>query len=359
MASTDSFDGLEDWGFDSSWREAFEAIARPGAVPARVVGDGRDAWRVTTGGGGELLARVPGKFRHEGQPLPVAGDWAAVDARPAEGSATIHAVLPRRTRLARRTAGREAREQVVAANVDTVFVVSALDRELNARRLERWLALVYDGGASPVVVLNKSDRLEEGLADLAEVDAVAAGVPVLRVSALTGDGFGDLETQLRPARTVALVGSSGVGKSTILNRLLGEERFATKPVREDDDRGRHTTSARRLARLPGGAILLDTPGLREVGLAGGADALATVFDDVTELAESCRFRDCRHDTEPGCAVREAVADGRLAAERFEGFRKLEREAAHEVRKTDALARIEELKKWKRVFREMRRNPKER
>lgn len=346
---------LLDWGWDSTWQAAFEAAAPTSSigVPGRVTGDGRDAWRVATADG-ELLARVAGKLRHEGAAYPVAGDWVAIDARPAEGGGTIRSVLPRRTQIARRAAGRDAREQVVAANVDVVFVVTSLDRDLNARRLERYLALVYESGARPVVVLNKADRAGEGLADPSEADAVAAGVPVLRVSALTGDGLGELATYLEPGRTIALVGSSGVGKTSLVNRFLGEDRLATSPVREDDDRGRHTTTARRIIRLPGRALLLDTPGLREVGLAGGADALSHVFDDIAEFAAHCRFRDCRHDSEPGCAVRAAVADGSLDADRLESFRKLEREAAYEVRKSDPLARAEEMKRWKVLFREAKR-----
>jgi len=349
----DVFVRLRGFGFDSNWRASFEALDLDGCAPARVVSDGRDAWRVATAAG-ELLARVAGRLRHDGADPPVAGDWVALEARPAEGSGTIHAVLPRRTRIARRAAGRDAREQVVAANVDVVFVVSALDRELNARRIERFLALVYESGALPVLVLNKSDRLAEGLADPAAVEAIAAGVPVLRVSALSGDGVAALEAHLAPGKTAALIGSSGVGKSTLVNRLAGADLLSTAPVREDDDRGRHATTARRIVRLPSGALLLDTPGLREVGLAGGAESLSRVFEDVAEIAASCRFRDCRHEGEPGCAVRAAVESGRLDPDRFESYRKLEREAAYEVRRSDPLARAEELKRWKVLFREYRR-----
>jgi ribosome biogenesis GTPase / thiamine phosphate phosphatase len=348
---------VRDWGFDSTWQSAFDALGSSWQ-PGRVIGDARDLWRVAIDGG-EVHARLAGRLRHDGAAFPAVGDWVALDARLAEGSGTIQAILPRRTRLSRKAAGRETAEQVVAANVDVVFVTSALDRELEPRRVERWLALVWESGARPVLVLNKADRLGEGLADPHALDALAAGAPVVTTSAQTGDGVGELLEHVRAGETAAFVGSSGVGKSTLINRLLGEATLATGETRADDDRGRHTTTSRRIVRLPGGALVVDTPGLREVGLWAGEDALGRAFEDVEALAAGCRFRDCRHEAEPGCAVRRAVGDGSLDAARLESFKKLQREVAHLARKTDVLARLEHEKQWKRVHRQQSRMYRER
>ncbi|MBI1852086.1 MAG: ribosome small subunit-dependent GTPase A [Planctomycetes bacterium] len=349
---------LIDLGWDSTWQRTFDSIAQAAWVPARVLGEGRDVWRVGLEGA-ELLARVPGRMRHDAATMPAVGDWVAVEARLSEGTATIHAVLARRTRLSRRAAGRATAEQVIAANLDSIFVVSALDRELNARRIERWLALVWESGARPVVVLNKADRLGEGLADPRSLEAVALGAQVHAVSARTGEGIESLTPYLERGRTVALVGSSGVGKSSLINRLAGDLRLATNEVRAGDDRGRHTTTARSIVALPSGALVVDTPGLREVGLWAGEEALGQTFEDVATLAASCRFRDCRHVAEPGCAVRRAVDEGALAAERLESFHKLQREIAHVARQTDALARIAVQKKTKQIHRDMRKRYRER
>lgn len=349
---------LGELGWDSTWQSTFDALGHDSWVPGRVTGEGRDLWQVAVEGS-DLLARVAGRLRHDSTVYPSVGDWVALAARPGEGSGTIHAVLPRRTWLSRRAAGRGTLEQVVAANLDVVFVVSALDRELNARRLERWLAQVWEGGARPVLVLNKADRLSEGLADPRLVEAVALGVPVHSLSARTGEGLDALSPYLTPGRTVAFVGSSGVGKSSLINRLSGEERLETREVREDDDRGRHTTTARRILALPGGALVVDTPGLREVGLWAGDESLGRTFEDVETLARDCRFRDCAHQGEPGCAVNRGVEEGRLEAARLSSFHKLQKEAAHVARKTDVVARIKEQNRWKKVHREMRKRYRER
>jgi len=260
----------------------------------------------------------------------------------------IHAILPRRSKFSRKVAGIKTEEQVVAANVDTLFLVSGLDGDFNPRRIERYLTAAWDSGARPVVILNKLDRCADPDRCLLEAQAVAMGVPVHRVSALTGTGCEALREYLRPGETVSLLGSSGVGKSTLANALLGSERQRTRDVRDDDSRGRHTTTTRELLRLPGGAILIDTPGIRALEVTGAADGLADAFAEIAEAAEGCRFRDCRHEGEPGCAVDAAVADGRLAPERLAAYRKLEREAAYATRAVDPLARAEERKKWKAI-----------
>ncbi|MDA8238017.1 MAG: ribosome small subunit-dependent GTPase A [Chloroflexi bacterium] len=345
---------LATLGWDAGWHAAFAALDGPGdgLVPARVVAAHRGAWEVAAGDGAVLGAGVTGRLRYEAGPaeLPVVGDWVAVDARPAEGMATVHVVLPRRTQLRRRApADHGAPVQVLAANVDVVLVATSLNRELNPRRLERYLATAWESGAQPVVALTKvdlaRDPVEITVAE-AQLEEVAAGVPVVATSAVSGAGLDAVRAFLGPGRTVALVGSSGVGKSTLANALLGEERLLVRKIREDDARGRHTTVGRQLVTLPGGAgLLLDTPGLRELGLWDDGTGLGLAFADVAAVAESCRFADCRHDGEPGCAVIAAVAEGALGAERLAGWRKLGREERFRALEMDAVARRAERRRW--------------
>jgi ribosome biogenesis GTPase / thiamine phosphate phosphatase len=267
------------------------------------------------------------------------GDWVA--ARPLEGErkALIEAVLPRRSAFTRKEAWRRAAEQIVAANVDVVFLVSAFGAELNLRRIERYLTAAWDSGAEPVLVLNKSDRAADPAAEAAPVEAIALGVPVLPVSAMTGANVDALESYLGHGRTAALLGSSGVGKSTLVNRLAGREVMDTGGVRPDDERGRHTTTHRELVLLPDGrGLLLDTPGMRELQLWADEDALDTTFAEIADLAAACRFGDCSHAGEPGCAIHAALADGSLDEERWDSYRKLQREVqALELRQNQRLA----------------------
>ena len=269
----------------------------------------------------------------------------------------IDAVLPRRTRLSRKVAGTRSDEQVVAANVDTVFLVMGLDGDFNLRRLERFLVMVSESGAAPAVLLNKTDVATTLAERRAEVEGAAPGVPVLLLSARSGDGLAALAPHLRPAETVALVGSSGVGKSTLINRLAGEERMATREVRAGDDRGRHATSHRELVRLPGGALLIDNPGVRELApwSVGGSDSrgLGETFDDVVALAADCRFRDCRHQGEPGCTVAATIADGRLSAKRWRSYQGLARELRHlEIRQDEGAQRAEK-QRWRVIHKAAR------
>ncbi len=348
---------LEELGWDDSFAAAFAPYAEQGLTPARVVAQ-KGLNQISTGSQ-ELYADLAGKLRHELQgpgnavAHPAVGDWVAVRMPTGEGRALVHAVLPRRSKFSRKTAGLRTDEQVVAANVDTLFLVSGLDGDFNPRRIERYLAAAWDSGAQPVVVLNKLDTCADPEACLLEIGAVAMGVPVHRVSALLGSGCEDLLAYLRPGKTVSLLGSSGVGKSTLINRLLGREVQRTGGVREGDDRGRHTTTHRELFAAPSGGLLIDTPGMREIQLWEADQGIESAFGDLEELAESCRFSDCKHDGEPGCAVQAALSAGQLTADRLESYRKLQKELHHlEMRQND-LARIQEKKKWKSIHKSLR------
>lgn len=340
---------LADAGWTPSLDAAFAPHRAAGLEPARVALELNHIYRVWTESG-EMLAEVAGKLRHEaaGQhELPAVGDWVAL-LTAADGSrARIEAILPRTSVFTRKVAGSETKKQVVAANIDTVFLVSALDRDFNPRRVERYLLLAAQSGASPVVILNKSDLAGAHLDEAKQVIAdIARAVPVIALSAKTRDGLAALEPYLAPGQAVALLGSSGVGKSSIINALAGEELLKTREVRASDSRGRHTSTHRQMVRLPGGALLIDTPGMRELQLWDVGEALDEAFDDIDALAAGCRFRDCRHRTEPDCAVKAAVAAGTLATDRHEAFLKLEAErAAFEVRH-DERALIEQKRQSK-------------
>ncbi len=297
---------------------------------------------------------VPGRLRAAGV-LPVVGDFVVASPGP---DRIVMRVLERRTWLSRNVAGGATAEQVLAANVDVVFVVQGLDEGPNPRRLERTLAAVHAGGAEPVIVLTKPDQAEDLAAALAEARAAAPAVEVEAASGLTGEGVAALAARLRPDRTGVLVGPSGAGKSTLTNALLGREAQRTAPVRASDDRGVHTTSGRELFPLPGGGALVDGPGIRELRLwdASGLDA---TFEDLAAIAARCRFRDCSHGAEPGCAVREAIADGRIDTARVESHRKLALELARQAERREGGAVRAERERWKAVSKELRRLSRER
>jgi ribosome biogenesis GTPase len=292
-----------------------------------------------------LLARPAGRLLHHAQgaeALPTIGDWVALQRPPGEGEALLHAVLPRHSVLMRREAGSEHEGQLIAANLEVVFLVTGLDGNFNPRRIERALTVAWNSGAAPVVVLTKADLHEDVSAVLLEVESLAPGVPVLALSALQGTGLEELRAQLPAGKTGALLGSSGVGKSTLVNRLLGEALLATQAVREEDSRGRHTTTHRELFLLPHGGLLIDGPGMRELGLWGGEEeGLEQAFSDILELAGGCRFSDCTHRREPGCAVRAALESGGLSEERLQSFEKLLREQAWRARQASSAGQREQ------------------
>jgi len=341
---------LASWGHDPRLSLAFSSLARPDLVPARVVSHLGPQVELVDASGALRLAQPSGRMRHtlRADQLPTVGDWVAVTAAAAE-PAIVHCVLPRRTQLIRRAAGKLADEQVVAANVDTFFIVTSANRDASARRLERYLIAVRDGGAAPVIVVNKVDLVDgAGLAAaLAELAAVAPGVPIAPVSAHSGAGLGELAAYLAPGRTVALIGSSGVGKSSLVNAWLGSDLQSVLPI-DENDRGRHATTRRELFVLPAGGLVIDTPGMRSFGLLDTDSGLDDTFADIAALATGCRFRDCRHQGEPGCAVDAAIDAGDLDPDRLDGMHKLERELAAAERRRDRAAARAERARWKSI-----------
>ena len=350
---------LEQYGWNDRFAASFAELAGPGRVPARVVLEHTHIYRVVTDEG-ETLARVSGRLRHraEGRPdFPAVGDWVVVEPVPG-GDARIHAVLPRVSRFSRRAAGDVTEEQVVAANIDTVFLVGGLDGDFNPRRLERYLVVGSESGATPVILLNKADLVDAPERYVDEVKAIAPAVDVHAVSARRPESLDVVRAHLGFGRTAALLGSSGVGKSTIVNRLAGFDLLRTQDVRITDSRGRHTSTARQMVLLDGGGILIDTPGMRELQLWETGEKLGDAFADVEALAGACRFRDCRHLHEPGCAVRAAVTAGELPSARLESFHKLAAEREHQARQLDARALLEEKRKSKVMGKALHKRLKE-
>jgi ribosome biogenesis GTPase / thiamine phosphate phosphatase len=345
------FPNLERLGWNDEIARTFEADAA-GLEPGRVAVQHRGVWEVVTERG-EVLVEVTGRLHHAADPgaLPVVGDWVGLR------DGLIDAVLPRASKFSRKTPWTEVSEQVLVANVDVVFLVMGLDeRDFNVRRLERYLTTAWEGGATPVIVLNKADLASDLDQQLGETETVAFGVPIHPVSAETGEGVDDLRRHLAGNRTVALLGSSGVGKSSLINRLLGEEHFTIGDVRSDG-RGRHTTTHRELVPVPGGGVIIDTPGLRELQLWETDGGLDQAFVDVAEVIAQCRFSDCAHRTEPDCAIKAALADGSLTEERWESYQKLQRELARLERKLDPKQRSEQRKKWAAITKSHRHSRK--
>ncbi len=346
---------VHELGWDDEWAAAFAPFAERAWQPARIVVQHRKTFDVLCEAG-ELTAAVSGSLHHlkdDVDALPAVGDWVAISHRPQDSLARIRAVVPRRTWFVRKAAGFHAEPQVIAANIDTIFLVSSLALPLNPRRIERFLALAHAGGIEPVVLLNKADVCADLDAVVAAARGVAQDSEVRVVSARTGDGLDALRPSLAGQRTIGFVGPSGVGKSTLVNALCGIERQSVNDVREFDQKGRHTTTRRELIAVPGGGWVLDTPGMREVALWDAEEGLAGAFDDIAQLAEGCRFRDCRHDGEPGCALDAAVTRGDVDAARLDSYRRLQREMVQLTAATTERAR-REAKRRDRVQSKVRR-----
>ncbi len=351
---------LEAFGWDDALERAWESWAgRSDVQPGRVLIEFNYLYRVQTPQG-DVEVVLAGRLKHEAETrgaLPAVGDWVVVRRRADESRGAIVAVLPRRSWFSRRMAGHVTDEQVVAANVDAVFVVMGLDGDFNLRRLERYLLLARESGASPVVLLTKPDLAPEPAALVAEAAAVAGGVPIHVLNPKANQGVEQVAPYVAAGRTGALLGSSGVGKSTIVNCLVGRDVRRTRDVRASDSRGRHTTTHRELVVLPGGGLLIDTPGMRELQLWDVATAVGETFDDIQALADGCRFTDCRHRDEPRCAVKAAVEDGRMPATRLASYLKLQEELEHLARQRDERALLEEKRRAKVMGKALRKHLK--
>jgi ribosome biogenesis GTPase len=345
---------LEALGWNAEWESKFEELETDNLIPARVAAQHRGEY-VVWSAAGELRARTAGKLYHAhevGAPLPAVGDWVGI-ARPAEDAATIECILWRRSAFTRKEPGRNSADQVLAANVDTALLLAGLDDDFSLRRLERYVATTWESGAEPIIVLTKTDICADVGAAVLAVETVAIAVPIVPISNVTGEGIAALEAHVRPGRTAVLLGSSGVGKSSLLNRLAGTELMRTSALAADGT-GRHTTTHRELVHLPGGALVIDTPGLRELQFWEGD--VGAAFEDIEALAFECRFRDCAHLREPGCAVLGAVDAGQLELDRLRSWRKFQRELESIAARTDARLRIARKKRWKQHAQIARQKP---
>lgn len=344
---------IEKYGWNENWQEKIET----NGVPGRVVLEHKNLYRVVTDHG-EWLSSLSGKYRHSHakSEFPSVGDWVVIEQMPGEEKGIIHQVLPRISSFSRKAAGETSDIQTIAVNVDYAFLVMSLNHDFNVRRLERYLLATWDSGANPVIVLTKKDQCDDIEPYLKEVESVAFGIPVHTVSSVTLEGISDLQNILAGSRTGALLGSSGVGKSSLINALAGTELMAVQGIREDDSKGRHTTTHREMVLLPSGGLLIDTPGMREFQLGDYSEGVESGFTDVETLADACRFRDCAHGNEPGCAIREALETGELEPERFRSYVKLKRELAHMERKSDLAAQKAERSKWKQITKDSRKRP---
>jgi ribosome biogenesis GTPase / thiamine phosphate phosphatase len=343
---------LEDIGWDSFFQKHFQIMKVPGSVPARVISESKGSFQVYSQYG-ELAARISGKMRHRAEQenqYPAVGDWVVINPLVVEQKSIIHAVLPRKSKFSRKVAGDRTEEQVVSANIDTVFIVSGLDggRNFNLRRIERYLTLAWNSGATPVIVLNKVDLCPEVDSYVQSIEDIAPGISVHPVSAKERIGLEALKNYLPKGNTGAFLGSSGVGKSAIINSLLGIEKQETGEVRQDDHMGRHTTTKRELILLPDGGIMIDTPSMREIQMWAGEEDLRGTFHDIEMLAKRCRFSDCGHNLESGCAVRAAIERGELDPARLESYRKLQKELIYLASREEGGTRLYEKMKFKKI-----------
>jgi ribosome biogenesis GTPase len=358
---------ISELGWNGFFESHFNEVKQGEQIPARVSCQHKNRYDILCEHG-TMTATVSGRFQHESTFIadyPAVGDWVVISARPDEGTATIHRVLPRKSSFSRKAilaggrkgVGGQTEEQILASNIDTVFLVSGLDQDFNIRRIERYVSIAWDSGASPVVILNKADVCREVEERVGEVESVAIGVPVHAISATEKTGLDGIRPYLAPGKTVVFLGSSGVGKSTIINSIVGEDILRTGGLRRGDQRGRHTTTYREMIVLPSGAIVIDTPGMREIQLWSDDDGVSRTFADIAEFAEKCRFRDCKHQGEPGCAVIQALEDGSLDEGRYESYLKLQKELKYVNIRKDQKARLLETAKWKKITKQIRQHYK--
>jgi ribosome biogenesis GTPase / thiamine phosphate phosphatase len=350
---------LTEIGLTEEINNRFEEYQEKGYKLGRIALEHKHLYRVWLEDG-EYLCSLAGRLAFDAmnrEDLPAVGDWVAVKTSPGELKGAIHGILPRKSKFSRKAAGMVTEEQIVAANIDTVFIVNSLNEDLNLRRIERYLLLAWESGANPVIVLSKADLASELDEKMKQVSSIALGVPVIPVSIIEEIGTEELLNHLAPGKTVALIGSSGVGKSSLVNYLTGYQKQAVQEIRLSDDKGKHTTTHREMILLPGGGILIDTPGMREVQLWQSEEGMGESFSDVEKAASSCRFRDCQHHNEPGCAVRAAIQDGRLDESRFNSYKKLLKELAYIDRKVDKKAQADEKRHWKSINKEIRQKNK--
>ncbi|PQP80700.1 ribosome small subunit-dependent GTPase A [Paenibacillus sp. PCH8] len=333
---------IEKYGWSAKWQELWQQTEEDmqDSQPARIIADHGHLQRLITTEG-ECWGRISGRMRHDSMEsglMPAIGDWVAVTGKSGE-EAIIHRLLPRQSRVSRQAAGPVTKEQLIAANVDTLLIVAALNHDFNLRRLERYVMMAWNGSVRPVIVLSKSDLCTDVEEQINNVEGIAPGVEVLAISAVEGQGKSSLERYLQPGLTIALTGSSGSGKSTLVNWMMGEDVQLTQSVREGDSRGRHTTTHREMFVLPQGAILIDTPGMRELNLWDeGNDGLSQAFGEIEQLAVTCRYLDCSHTREEGCAIKEAIEDGSLDEKRLSNYLKMQKELQHQQRKEEVASR---------------------
>ncbi len=349
---------LANLGWDSFFEDNFEQYKAQNLIPARVFLKQKDQYLVCSEHG-EKVAKITGKIHHQsgsGSDFPAVGDWVVVDTGKEKEFVTIHTVLPRKSSFVRKVAGGRKRksggiteEQIIAANIDTVFIVIGLDRDFNLRRIERYLTLVYNSGANPVIVLNKSDICSDLKEKIVQTESIASGIPIFDLSAEDDVGLDKLLPYITTGQTASLVGSSGVGKSTIINCLLAENRQEVRSLSESVGKGQHTTSNRELIFMPSGGILMDNPGMREVQLWAEDEDLKETFQDIKNLAGSCRFKDCLHDKEPGCGVKAAIADGSLDQDRYQSYQKLKQELWYLEERKHKTSRQLEKGKWEKIL----------
>ena len=341
---------LAELGWNESWQKHFDSLDDNNLVPARVAREDKESYLII-GEHGESTGKVSGAFMHKTcsrADFPTVGDWVAAQFQSQEDAAIIHEILPRKSKFSRKEPGSKTEEQVLAANIDTAFLVSGLDGNFNVRRIERYVALAWDSGIDPVIVLNKADLCDELEACICEVEAIALGIPVFAMSAARNQGVDVLRSYITKGKTVAFLGSSGVGKSSIVNCLLGEDKQKVNSISDAVGKGKHTTTRRELIAFPDGGLMIDTPGMRELQVWGEGDGMKKAFRDIEELAQSCKFRDCKHDMEPGCAVKSAIENGTLSDERYRSYLKLQKEFQFLSQRGDYKARIAERKRGKEI-----------